>query len=372
MFQVLFFKKYTQYPLKMDKTWFDDETWKMESSTSEKENIDLNKTNSNIKLPFCEAFLLFVQREVKKVPDSNYSQIIKAIEIVVGTNPANLHEALVINLQPFLNEQTQPIVSKLMLFKKRVCRDGPNCTRLDKCIFMHPNQNDQKNTKKRKNDVFTNSYTSNFNSDNSSASNNKRFKEEEKQTEVIFNRVPEQFDFRQIREYASKFGTVKEVKSLKEDKFLIKFRHADDAKNLVLSKDIVLGDPQIKKFFNKYCRRTTEEDLIDLFDQQGDYLQKLIATGDNKDLLSKLIWITNRIKSVVIPKNAQKDNLKKNHILTIKIILIMSKIIEETTIRIIATIIMVIIKIKEKKTITLKMVIKGIIKKIHCIVPVNF
>lgn len=245
------------------------------------ENDLFPTTNSYLRLPLPEGLKILITRECDKL-DVSSAEVISQISSAL--TESNIPQALSINLMPLLKENTHKFITKLMMYRKKACRDGRMCKRGNLCIFSH--------------ESYKRPPTTNMGVDD---------------TEVIFNRVPiDLCDIQGVRDYAMQYGLVSDVKALKDNKFLIKYSSHEEARSLINSKEPVMGDFSIKKFFNK--ART--EDLDDLFDQHEDVLRKLGDTNVDKGLVKRLGWIIGRIKMMVGTedkvKRFKKDSLLCN------------------------------------------------------------
>lgn len=238
-------------------------------------------SNAYLRDPLPEGLKVLISRECDKInldPSSIFP-------LITSSSPSSdVYASLTNSLTPFFKENTPKFITKLLMYKKKACRDGKACKRGNLCIFSH-------NTLKRNS-------PSNAGIDD---------------TEVIFNRVPiDLCDIQTVKNYAGQYGIICDVKALKDDKFLIKYSTYEEARSLVNSKEPVMGDYAIKKFFNK--ART--EDLNDLFDQHDDVLKKLSDSNADRGLVRRLGWIIGRIRSMVggedKVKRFKKDSLLCN------------------------------------------------------------
>ncbi|KAM0674193.1 hypothetical protein GVAV_002267 [Gurleya vavrai] len=316
----------------MDKAWLMEQGWAGNSSEEEE-----NKTNFTFPLP--EGLKHMIFRELHKFTNIDHKEVMQTIEKVVEISEGNnLYNNLNTALTETLGEQVKPFVSRILMYKKKACRDGSNCKRKENCIFSHKNdnkesensddwqitKNNNKNNYEQENkNYFKDNFERNkriFNNDLDDNAKRRNLMNDENDnftyTEVIFNRVPiELCDVENIRYYAGLFGNVREVKNLKDGKYLIKYASHEDAKKMVNSQEFVMGNENIKKFFNKFARRTTEDDLFDLLEKQDEIIRNMIRSSENKEHMGKLSWITNRIKSVVLNKNnvVEKKRVENNY-----------------------------------------------------------
>lgn len=69
--------------------------------------------------------------------------------------------------------------------------------------------------------------------------------------EVVFNRVDEtRFNIEDIRAWAARFGSVNSLRRLNRGKYLVIFETPEDAQKVIENTEEVLGDINIKKFYN--------------------------------------------------------------------------------------------------------------------------
>lgn len=236
-------------------------------------------TNPYLRNPLPEGYKILISRECDNFTVDSH-EVLNIIVSAVSSN--DVYSKIIASLTPILKENTVKFVNKIMMYKKKPCREGKNCKRGMLCIFSHEFM-------KRHAPPSSNNIDDN---------------------EVIFNRVPSNLcDVEVIKQYAGQYGIVTDVKSLKEDKYLIKFSTHSEARSLMNSKEPVLGDYNIKKFIN----RARTEDIDDLFDQHDDVIRKLNETNADKALLKRLSWIIGKVRGLVggedKVKRFKKDSL---------------------------------------------------------------
>lgn len=181
---------------------------------------------SKLTIPLADTLVKYIKKEYPEMAHI----IISAVELSVK-NSKNHYLDVSRALEPFLKEKTKILVDKLFMFRKRKCREWPNC-KVDLCLFSH---DDDENNKRQFGD----------------SDMVKRFKENN--NEVVLNKVDElKYSVQQITKYASRFGLINSFRRLNKGKFLITFNSPEDAKKMIECTESVLKDPEIKKFYNVY------------------------------------------------------------------------------------------------------------------------
>ncbi|KAF9762945.1 hypothetical protein NGRA_1638 [Nosema granulosis] len=228
------------------------------------------------------------QREIiyNEIDDNGIADdVINIIEYTISSsNDANKFNIIVEALSPLIQDKAKLIVSKLYLFKRRPCKFNNNC-KDPKCIFIHDNDK-----------IFRNQ-------------DNKRKVEPEeakrsrcdvgshRSQEVILNRVDgSKHSEADLIDGVSRFGEIESVKKLNDIKWLIVFKDSESAKNLVNSRDVILGDGNIKKYYN-VMENMKKYELNSLLDKQEDIINRLNITN-NPDV-EELKRIISRVKVLV-------------------------------------------------------------------------
>lgn len=213
---------------------------------------------------------------------------------------ANLTEALTSNIGP----QAKYIVSKIFIYKKKPCRDGSQCARED-CIFRHDARKkmpEEIPTKRRENfDSVTKKYKSEENMSN---------------TGVICNRVNESvYEITQLKDFASNYGNVINIKRLNPGKYLVTYEKPEEARNLVYTTEYVLGDPEIKKYYNIMEWGQTQKGINAILQEQEDLMDKLTVYYDQA-LVASIKNVNQKIKSYILSSNCdskESSNEKKDN-----------------------------------------------------------
>lgn len=165
---------------------------------------------SFIVTPLSSRFKQYISSLVEKT-DSD--EAISIIEEVAESNVGpQLFDSLIDKLQAVIQEKDEltSFVKKILFFESRPCKSGINCENFTKnCVFSH--------------DICK---------------------------EVVLNHVKSS-TAEEIKNYCATFGPVKKIKRMNLQKHLVVYEKAEDALNLIKSRDPVLNDPKIKKFFNK-------------------------------------------------------------------------------------------------------------------------
>ncbi|KCZ78250.1 hypothetical protein H311_00722, partial [Anncaliia algerae PRA109] len=185
-----------------------------------------------------------------------------AVKIIKSTINSSKQEVLYASLsealEPLFKDKTKTVVGMLFLYKKKMCRNGDKCINKDKCIFLHESEIDVAKSDRRSLVV----------------DDNTKRRHMEDNNEVVFNKVP--FNLANevlIEKYASKFGKVSSVKKLNEGKYLIVFNDPISSKNLMESKDPVMGDLTVTKFYNVILNsKPTELSIDEMFEEQNNLL----------------------------------------------------------------------------------------------------
>ncbi|ELA46405.1 hypothetical protein VCUG_02083 [Vavraia culicis subsp. floridensis] len=232
------------------------------SETEDKKRVKPNKprksvldNTSYVETPLSTDLKNFIKNET----GDQYEKMLPVIEKLCAEQVgSDLYEKLNEELQQYLNDETKKFVGRLLFYKKRACRDGNRCDNPESCIFVH--------------DVAD---------------------------EVIFNRVPSAFsDPSVLEKYAQEYGNVLSIKMLNQQKYLVKYDNVQSALQCIRDKTPVLGNKDIKKFFNR--KRT---DVKDLFREQDELLMALFDKGEKKIAL-RLKSVQNKIKEAV--ENSRK------------------------------------------------------------------
>lgn len=170
-------------------------------------------------------------------------------DVCVGTE---LYNRLIELLQPHLHDDTKRVVGRILLFKKKMCKNGNGCENIEKCIFVHNIAND-----------------------------------------VILNRITEDIGEEQIRKYAEEYGTVSLIRPINAGKYLVRYECISSAIKCIKDGRPVLGSDKIKKFFNRRKVSSTA-----LFREQDVLLMRLFNDG-HKKLALQLKNTQNKIKEYI-------------------------------------------------------------------------
>lgn len=90
--------------------------------------------------PITPPFRAYLHNEIQKVTPVDPLVVISQIEEISHKGYHNPREYLYMSLEPLLQENTRLFISKLMNYKKKPCRDGPNCKRGPSCYFIHEHE----------------------------------------------------------------------------------------------------------------------------------------------------------------------------------------------------------------------------------------
>lgn len=260
---------------------------------SEEENLtNLHKDMQTIKLPLAPQQVNMIKKTLTE--GYTFDEALKIIKSTINsTEPEKLYKTVFENLEPLFQEKTKTIVGMLFLYKKKMCRNGNSCLNKDKCIFLHENEIQTKRL-------------------STEESTRKRFKQDN--NEVVFNKVPvklanESF----IENYASNFGSVSSIKKLNEGKYLIIFDDSDSAQSLISSKDPVMGDSNITKFFNVILNAKQNELNIDeIFEEQNNLLNMGPMVLSDVKNFNRLKYLSKKIKEYFDSNLDKKKKIESN------------------------------------------------------------
>lgn len=216
------------------------------------------------------------------------SFLISTIEFTIKES-ANHYADVLRSVEPLLKANAKNFVSKIFLFKKRMCRTGAACTQKN-CIFLHEGV-DELPTKRV---TFELSSPKVFRNQNS---------------EIVFNKVNESvFSIEDVREYAEKYGPVSSLRRLNRGKYLIIYDKPETAQKLVECTEPVLGDRDIKKFYNVNVQSDQYKkiDINHLLQEQRDIINKMNILYDS-ELISSLKLVTHRIRNYILTKEGKSD-----------------------------------------------------------------
>lgn len=197
-------------------------------------------------------------------------------------------------LEPHLKENTKAFVDKLFMFRKKMCKDGENCAR-PLCLFAH-NDEELSGVKKSVAQDSTASYSV------------KRTKTES--TEIIIDDFDElKYTFNNLRDYLLSFGKISSLRRISKNRYVVTFDEQESALDMISSKESVMGDSTIKKFFNLNLSidQNKKIDLAVLFEEQKRLMDKLNDYFD-PSILEKLDTVMLKIRSIVLPIPADKKS----------------------------------------------------------------
>ncbi|KAM0686177.1 hypothetical protein COBT_002602 [Conglomerata obtusa] len=119
-------------PKSMDKSWLDQK------------NAQTKSLQTHLTYPLPPGLKQLILRELKRFPFADPSTVLQIIEKVVELNEGrNLYSDLVTALKDVLREDVRVFVGRLIMYKRRACRDGKMCRRKDNCIFAHDERFDE-------------------------------------------------------------------------------------------------------------------------------------------------------------------------------------------------------------------------------------
>lgn len=226
------------------------------------------------------------------VEDKNVAEdVINIIEHTIRSSESdNKFDIIVEALNPLIQNKAKLIVGKLYIYKRRPCKFNNKCKE-ENCIFVHDKD---KNLKKRKVDESIIKRVKTFDSSRTK--------------EVIFNRVDiNKYNENDIREYANKFGNVVNLKKLNDSKWVIVFEDEESAKKLVDSRDLVLGDSNIKKYYN-IIENLKRFELVNLIEKQEGLINQLNNDSVTNELKRNLYKIKTLIKDEIFFNKETKIN----------------------------------------------------------------
>lgn len=176
------------------------------------------------------------------------------------------------------------IVSKLYLYKRRPCKFNNSC-KDQKCIFIHDRDKINK----------TNDYKRKVEPEEVKRPRNDASSHRSHQ--VILNRVDSmRHSESDLIKYVSQFGEIDSFKKLNDIKWLFIFKNTDSARDLVNSRDIILDDTNIKKYYN-VMENMKKFELNNLLDKQEDIINRL-CLNENPDV-EELKRVFLRIKVLI-------------------------------------------------------------------------
>lgn len=232
------------------------------------------------------------------IEDKNVAEdVINIIEHTVrSSDNENKFDIIVEALSPLIQNKTKLVVGKLYIYKRRPCKFNNMCID-NNCIFVHDKDNLSDNLlKKRKIEDAPRKFVP----QNSSKSN-----------EVVFNRVDSSKHTEEdIKKYASEFGSISHVKKLNDSKWVIIFDSDDSAKDLVESRVPVLGDENIKKYFN-LVENLKKFELVNLIEKTEGLINKLDRNVISEEIRRNICKIKNLVKEDnTATSNTTKENNK--------------------------------------------------------------
>ncbi|WUR02249.1 zinc finger C3H domain-containing protein [Vairimorpha necatrix] len=233
------------------------------------------------------------------IDDINVAEdVINIIEHTIKSSNKDIKFDLIVDaLSPLIQEKARQIVGKLYIYKRRPCKYNNNC-KDEKCIYTHDKDHLENKTgnKKRKIDELI----------------RKTNLENTKSKEVIFNKVdPRKHSEDDIRLYAAEFGTLASLKKLNETKWLLTFEDEATAKLIVESRNHVMGDENIKKYFN-LLENLKKHELQSLIEKTESLLNKLDKNNISDEIKRNFIKIKQLIKEDTSVNQISKENTKTN------------------------------------------------------------
>lgn len=193
---------------------------------------------------------------IKNIVDEKDSdRILDIIEEVAATEVGDsLFNKLVDNLCSFFEDEegTKKVVGQILFFKTKPCKNGINCDKISDCVFIH--------------DISK---------------------------EVVVNHIPApQHD--ELMIYCSQFGKISNMKRMNSQKLLVIFENVDDALKFIKSREPVLDNKYIKKFFNK-----VGSNLNSILAEQEQLIQQVFDNGDKKIALKMKIGLK-KLKDAIL------------------------------------------------------------------------
>ncbi|KAM0681613.1 hypothetical protein GINT2_000126 [Glugoides intestinalis] len=253
--------------------------------------MNIEQPRNKLILPLAATLLNYIKREYPDIGPI----IISTVEYTVKESK-NHYIDVMRALEPLLKENTKNFVDKLFMFRKKMCRDGTNCSK-PVCLFAH--NDDELIGVKRTSGVQEISNT------------NKRYKIDN--NEVIFNKVDEsKYTMDELKLYAVKYGNLISIRRLNKGKYLLIFEDTESARKLVEDTEYILDDAEIKKFFNINVPldQNKKVDLNQLFQDQKELIDRICESFDAEQF-SELKMVTFKIRHHVMslmPDKRQFEN----------------------------------------------------------------
>lgn len=188
-----------------------------------------------IDTPLSESFKKYIRKIINKEDVDSLIVIIENVaEIFVGSD---LYKTLLEKLSPVYEDESEAkkIVGKILFYKTKQCKMGINCENITDCVFIH--------------DISK---------------------------EVVINHVPLHLS-EKLEKHCSNFGTVTTIKKMNPHKYLVVFENENDALEFIKDRETILGDDQIKKFFNR-----KRSNLNSLMAEQDELVKSLFEQGNKK------------------------------------------------------------------------------------------
>lgn len=229
------------------------------SNKNKIDNLDTSKENTNeiinnkkqtfIEYPLTESIKKMINNDLEKHGIKNKLEIINHIEeeLELTSIPVKLYKSLCNRLELYLKDDTKRFVGKLLLFKRKMCRNGNECNRKATCIFIHPDENGTENYDFKRRKIENND-------------------------EIILNKIPDNLArIDEVEKYCLKFGSINYMKRLKPGKFLIKFNDYKSAAMLINSNEHVMDNENITKFYNCYSKLFLDDEYKPTCNENNKY-----------------------------------------------------------------------------------------------------
>lgn len=275
-----------------DAAGYNQDSLKRKNSDNDRSHDkDGSEKQSILPFPLPEAHIKMVFAELDFYGISEKNRVIGQIEEAIrdsGT-PKELYENLCLKMCDYFEQNTKKFVGKLLLYKRKHCRNGSECVRKATCVFIHPEETSQ-----------------GVESCLVETDQSVKRKKVDENDEIVLNNVPEHYSqVKIIEEYCEKFGPVKNVRQLKPGKYLIKFVDPTSASNLLYSNELVFDDRKITKFFNLFKRDTGVHDATDsvlnLLSENDVLIDKLYQRGEIQ-IASKMRRLMTKLRDEILKK----------------------------------------------------------------------
>ncbi|KAG0442532.1 hypothetical protein DMUE_0204 [Dictyocoela muelleri] len=250
--------------------------------------------------PLPDMHITMINNEMKIYNVTDKESVIDEIEeaILNSNTPKELYDNLCLRMNNYFGQNSKKFVAKLLIYKRKFCRNGSICGRKSTCVFIHPDERTEKDSKSERGLV--------------DLDNPAKRQKNSQNDEIIINKVPEYHSqVKIIQEYCERFGDVKHIRQLKPGKFLVKFVDPRCASDLIYSNEIIFNDVGITKFFNLYKNENKNQEfdvvLLNLLSENDALIDKLYQKGEVQ-IASRMRGIMTELRDVILKSEVRKDN----------------------------------------------------------------